>query len=90
MSIGWLVVFLCVVAVGWIFYRFVAALCRKPDAAPEYNATDRVYDARRNAALDKFKEVHAAARDHRRQISKIVEADPRGAAKIVGKMMKRK
>ena len=40
-------------------------------------------------ALEKFKQVHAAARDNRKKISKQVQEDPERATRALRSMMKR-
>jgi hypothetical protein len=77
------------VTIGWSLYRCAARLF-KPVETPKFDAEKSVFDAERDAALNKFRQIHAHAYDHRKKIATAVNTDPQGAAKIVGKMIKRK
>lgn len=76
------------VAVIYALYRVVARLFSSSSNKSSTATLDD--DARRNAALENFKNVHKNARDDRKRVGQIVKEDTKKAAKLISKMLKQK
>ncbi len=59
----------------------------KPQAPAPYPQQPPA-DPQKQAALAKFKQVHASARDNRQRLKKAIASDPKQAANVLKKMMK--
>ncbi len=90
-----LVLIALILALGIVLYfvfRIGVKLLRrrhqvKPQASAAYPQQSPT-DPKKQAALAKFKKVHASARDNRQRLKKAIASDPKQAAKILKKMMK--
>lgn len=83
-----LIVFFVVIAVLYLVFCFFRAMFRTSDPQKKTPSVPAEDPNRRAEALQRFRDVHAAARDARTQVSRMVSDDPARAAKVLGKIMK--
>lgn len=79
--------FVCIAALFGVIC-FFRAMFRATPPAPKQPARAGEDPARRATAIAQLRQVHAAARDARKQAQQAIDEDPVRAAQVLGKIMK--